>query len=61
MKLSERDIRDFAEHRQKMVETQLMNRKIKDLQILEIMNRIPRHLFVPNALQHQAYGDHPLS
>ena len=24
------------------------------------MNRIPRHLFVPNALQHQAYGDHPL-
>ncbi len=60
MKVSERDIRDFADHRQKMVELQLMDRGIKDIRTLEAMSRVPRHLFVPEALQHKAYGDHPL-
>ncbi|MEC7641869.1 MAG: protein-L-isoaspartate(D-aspartate) O-methyltransferase [Nitrospinota bacterium] len=43
-----------------MVEEQLVNRRIKDLRILEAMGRVPRHLFVAEALRHKAYGDHPL-
>ena len=60
MKVSERDILDYADHRQKMVELQLMDREIKDLRVLEAMSRVPRHLFVPDVLRHKAYGDHPL-
>ena len=60
MKVSEATIQDYANHRGKMVERQMMDRGIKDLRVLETMSRIPRHLFVPDALQHKAYGDHPL-
>ncbi|HEY0461313.1 MAG TPA: protein-L-isoaspartate(D-aspartate) O-methyltransferase [Pyrinomonadaceae bacterium] len=34
--------------------------KIKDEQLLEVMNRLPRHLFVPEAIKHQAYKDNAL-
>ena len=27
---------------------------------LDAMDRVPRHLFVPEALRHKSYGDHPL-
>ena len=43
-----------------MVEEQLVDRGIKDLRILEAMNRIPRHLFIHESFQHKAYGDFPL-
>ena len=43
-----------------MVETQLIPRGIHDHRVLEVMNRVPRHLFVDEALKSQAYGDHPL-
>lgn len=43
-----------------MIEGQLVNRGVKDLRIMEAMNRIPRHLFVHESLQHKAYGDFPL-
>ena len=43
-----------------MVEEQLVDRGIKDLRILEAMNRIPRHLFIDASFQHKAYGDFPL-
>ncbi len=43
-----------------MVETQLIPRGIRDHRVLEAMNRVPRHLFVDEALKNQAYSDHPL-
>jgi len=33
---------------------------IRDQRVLEAMNLVPRHFFVPEALQGQAYGDHAL-
>ncbi len=43
-----------------MVERQLKARGIKDLLVLETMLQVPRHLFVEDALQNQAYSDYPL-
>lgn len=43
-----------------MVEEQLVERGIKHLGVLEVMSRLPRHLFVPDYLQHKAYGEHAL-
>jgi len=43
-----------------MVETQLAGRGISDSRVLEAMRRVPRHLFVEEALQEQAYSDFPL-
>jgi protein-L-isoaspartate(D-aspartate) O-methyltransferase len=50
----------YSGQRRKMVDDQLASRGIRDPRILEAMNRIPRHLFVHESLQHRAYGDHPL-
>ena len=43
-----------------MVEKDLKGRDIADPQVLEILGRVPRHLFVEKSLQRQAYADHPL-
>jgi protein-L-isoaspartate(D-aspartate) O-methyltransferase len=43
-----------------MVENQLVPRGIKDTRVLATMLKVPRHLFIEPALQHQAYDDHPL-
>lgn len=34
--------------------------KIQDTRVLEVMNRLPRHLFVSEAIKHQAYKDNAL-
>jgi len=34
--------------------------KIADTRVLDVMNKLPRHLFVPQALQAQAYKDNAL-
>ncbi|MBA2731930.1 MAG: protein-L-isoaspartate(D-aspartate) O-methyltransferase, partial [Acidobacteria bacterium] len=33
---------------------------IRDVRVLDAMRGVPRHLFVPDALQGRAYGDHAL-
>ena len=43
-----------------MVEEQLLARGIKDPRVIAAMKKVPRHLFVEEALQGQAYSDHPL-
>ena len=43
-----------------MVEEQIIVRGIKDPKVIAAMKKVPRHLFVEEALQGQAYGDHPL-
>ena len=49
-----------AGQRRRMVEEQLGDRGIRDLRLLEVMSRVPRHLFALASLQHRAYGDTPL-
>ena len=49
----------FAERRQ-MVQSQLRDRGIHDERVLEAMLRIPRHEFVSEEYQSQAYEDHPI-
>jgi len=51
---------DFPKTRLKMVEEQIISRGIKDARLIAAMKKIPRHLFVEEALQNQAYSDHPL-
>ncbi|MBI2878987.1 MAG: protein-L-isoaspartate(D-aspartate) O-methyltransferase [Candidatus Rokubacteria bacterium] len=43
-----------------MVEEQLIRRGITDARLLAAMRKVPRHLFVEEALRDRAYGDHPL-
>lgn len=49
-----------ARERERMVEEQLVRRGISDTRVLDAMRRVPRHLFVEEALRERAYGDHPL-
>ena len=46
----------YAYRRAQMVET-LRKGGIRDGRVLEAMAEVPRHLFVPEALRHQAYSD----
>ncbi|HYH81974.1 MAG TPA: protein-L-isoaspartate(D-aspartate) O-methyltransferase [Longimicrobium sp.] len=38
----------------------LQERGIRDLNVLQAFDRVPRHLFVPQAVAHRAYEDSPL-
>ena len=55
---AEKDLYRVA--REKMVETKIKARGIKDPRVLQAMLKVPRHLFVDEALRDQAYGDFPL-
>ncbi len=44
-----------------MVEEQVISRGIRDHKVVAAMRKVPRHLFVEEALQNQAYSDRPLS
>ena len=46
--------------RLKMVEYQIESRGVRDQRVLKAMREVPRHLFVPEDLQDQAYNDEPL-
>ncbi|MEP6901674.1 MAG: protein-L-isoaspartate(D-aspartate) O-methyltransferase [Actinomycetota bacterium] len=46
--------------RGKMVKRLREHYKIRDERVLDVMNRLPRHLFVPEAIKHQAYKDNAL-
>jgi protein-L-isoaspartate(D-aspartate) O-methyltransferase len=43
-----------------MVERLRDHYQIRDAKVLDAMRSIPRHVFVPDALQSRAYGDHAL-
>jgi protein-L-isoaspartate(D-aspartate) O-methyltransferase len=55
-----KDNQRFREERRQMVTEQLVPRGITDPRVLAVMERIPRHHFVPPAYQHLAYVDGPL-
>jgi protein-L-isoaspartate(D-aspartate) O-methyltransferase len=46
--------------RERMVAGQIESRGVRDARVLAAMRSVPRHLFVPEPLQPQAYEDHPL-
>ncbi len=50
----------YEGQRQLMVKKQIASRGITDKKVLEAMLKVPRHLFVSEALMDQAYGDFPL-
>jgi protein-L-isoaspartate(D-aspartate) O-methyltransferase len=51
---------DWDAQRERMVESQLRARDIRDPRVLSAMREVPRHLFVPEAERADAYGDFPL-
>jgi len=50
----------FAQQREEMVTKTIKNRGITDEDVLQAMESVPRHQFVPEEQQAQAYGDFPL-
>lgn len=52
---------DFDAARDRMVTQQLESRDISDQRVLQAMRQVPRHLFVPEDRQNEAYQDRPLS
>ena len=50
----------FRAQRERMVRTQLAERGIRDVRVLDAMRKVPRHEFVPESLRQEAYEDHPL-
>ncbi|HEV2826039.1 MAG TPA: protein-L-isoaspartate(D-aspartate) O-methyltransferase [Pyrinomonadaceae bacterium] len=51
---------DYSIPRERMVERLRDHYQIRDAKILDAMRAVPRHAFVPEALQARAYGDHAL-
>lgn len=51
---------NFEIARKKMVDSQLIARGIKDQRLIDAMLKIPRHLFVEEAMAANSYSDSPL-
>jgi protein-L-isoaspartate(D-aspartate) O-methyltransferase len=51
---------DYSIARRLMVERQILARGVKDQLVIDAMLKVPRHLFVEEALRGQAYSDYPL-
>ena len=50
----------YERQREEMVRRQIEARGVTDPKVLAAMRKVPRHLFVSEALRDQAYGDFPL-
>lgn len=50
----------FVDQRRHMVDHQLRQRGIDEPQLLDAMETVPRHLFVPEAFERNAYDDRPV-
>lgn len=50
----------YKSQREKMVETQIAQRGIRDKLVLDAMKKVPRHLLVPEKIRSYAYSDMPL-
>jgi protein-L-isoaspartate(D-aspartate) O-methyltransferase len=57
--LNENSIK-YERQREEMVRRQIQTRGVTDSKVLAAMCKVPRHLFVSEALRDQAYGDFPL-
>jgi protein-L-isoaspartate(D-aspartate) O-methyltransferase len=54
------DFDPYIQKRKVMIENDIKGRGIKDKKVLDVMGRIPRHLFVDENLRERAYSDYPL-
>lgn len=52
------DVR-FVSSRRRLIE-EIRNRGIEELEILQLFDRVPRHLFLPEGIRHRAYEDSAL-
>ena len=50
----------FALQRKQMVERQIANRGVADKRVLDAMESVPRHLFIPEENRQYSYFDNPL-
>jgi protein-L-isoaspartate(D-aspartate) O-methyltransferase len=51
---------DYGEERRQMVRRQIEDRGVQDTQVLQAMRSVPRHRFVSEGRESQAYADRPL-
>lgn len=51
---------NFEQLREEMVQLQIASRGIEDVNVLKAMRVVPRHMFVPQSLIHEAYSDSAL-
>jgi protein-L-isoaspartate(D-aspartate) O-methyltransferase len=51
----------YSAAREKMVIEQIISRGVTDQPTLKAMRKVPRHLFVPEEYQNEAYDDNPLA
>ena len=51
---------DYTTRRHAMVRKQIRARGVEQDSVLQAMNEVPRHLFVPEEQRSRAYEDHPL-
>ncbi len=54
------DLTEYDRARERMVQSQIEARGIKDPRVLDAMRQVPRHLFVPVDMRGSAYRDSPL-
>lgn len=50
----------FARQRKRMVEEQIAYRGVKDKRVLDAMDSVPRHLFIPEGTRSYSYYDQPV-
>lgn len=50
----------YEKRRKSMVEHDIKGRGIREKKVLEVMGKVPRHLFVEDSLKDKAYEDYPL-
>lgn len=50
----------YEEQRHDMVDLQVRQRGVQEPEVLDAMEHVPRHLFVPPQLENEAYDDRPL-
>jgi len=56
----EPELLKYERQRDEMVRTQIEGRGVTDPKVLFALRKVPRHLFVSEAMRDQAYGDFPL-
>ncbi len=59
-KEAESKVEDYSRQREMMVEQQIVARGVKSKKVLDAMNSVPRHLFVPVEYRRGSYFDQPL-
>ncbi|MEJ2709563.1 MAG: protein-L-isoaspartate(D-aspartate) O-methyltransferase [Anaerolineales bacterium] len=58
--ISQEETERYAALREQMVAMTIEARGVEDADVLGAMRTVPRHRFVPERFEDQAYGDHPL-